>query len=105
MPALFPPRSNRRARQFLVAAVAVLCGVPAALMLWVRFGVYWFAGGFLAALALVALLAFLAGRAAPNRGRIATRQWYALGAVGGTASAYGAWPVALAPAGARAWTT
>jgi hypothetical protein len=45
------------------------------------YGVYWFAGGFLAALALVALLAFLAVRAAPDRGRIATRQWYALGAL------------------------
>jgi hypothetical protein len=36
VPALFSPQSNRRVRTLLVAAVAVLCGVPAALMVWVR---------------------------------------------------------------------
>lgn len=44
------------------------------------YGVYWFAGGFLGALALVGLLAFLDGRATPGD-RIGRRQWYALGAL------------------------
>lgn len=36
MPALFSPQSNRRVRQVLIVAVAALCALPVALMVWVR---------------------------------------------------------------------
>lgn len=45
------------------------------------YGVYWFAGGFLGALALIALLAFLGAGRASEDVRVTRRQWYALGAL------------------------